>query len=215
MIISHKHKFIFFKTAKTASSSVEIELSKICDVKDTITPMDRDDEVLRSELGGLGPRWIAIENTSVKFEEHMHAKDAIKWISEDIWNSYFKFCVERNPWDRLISLYYYIYRADPRKPSMLEFLESDSACLFNFRGWDLYTINNNVVMDRIIRFENLQEELEGAYQHLGINKEVELPYAKSEFRKDKCSYREILTDKERYKLAEIAAKPIAYLGYEF
>ena len=31
MIISHKHKFIFFKTRKTAGTSLQIALSEFCE----------------------------------------------------------------------------------------------------------------------------------------------------------------------------------------
>ncbi len=39
MILSHKHKFIFIKTKKTASTSLEIVLSKLCGDNDIITPV--------------------------------------------------------------------------------------------------------------------------------------------------------------------------------
>ena len=39
MLISHKYKFIFIKTMKTAGSSVEIELGKIMGDDDVVTPL--------------------------------------------------------------------------------------------------------------------------------------------------------------------------------
>ena len=42
MIVSHKHKFIFFKTRKTAGSSIQVALAKHCGEDDIITGQYRD-----------------------------------------------------------------------------------------------------------------------------------------------------------------------------
>ena len=56
MIISHKYKFIFLKTSKTAGTSIEIALSEYCDDNDIITPISPKDERIRSDLGYAGPQ---------------------------------------------------------------------------------------------------------------------------------------------------------------
>lgn len=56
MIISHEHKFIFLKTAKTAGTSIEIALSKFCGSDDVITKIARPDQRIRSEVGYPGPQ---------------------------------------------------------------------------------------------------------------------------------------------------------------
>ena len=51
MIISHKHKFIFLKTRKTAGTSVQIALSGICDQDlDIITGSNIKDGVIESSV---------------------------------------------------------------------------------------------------------------------------------------------------------------------
>ncbi len=54
MIVSHKHKFIFLKTNKTAGTSIEIALSKFCGEDDIITRISPKDEQTRRDLGYRG-----------------------------------------------------------------------------------------------------------------------------------------------------------------
>ena len=45
MIISHEHKFIFFKPMKVAGSSIEVALSKICGDEDLQTGSEYQEEI--------------------------------------------------------------------------------------------------------------------------------------------------------------------------
>lgn len=56
MIISHRHKFIFFKTRKTASTSLEIALTNICGEEDVITPFGKYSEEVRARLCTRSPQ---------------------------------------------------------------------------------------------------------------------------------------------------------------
>jgi hypothetical protein len=82
-------------------------------------------------------------------------------------------------------------------------------------GYDLYTIDGGVAVDKICRFENLHEELETIRNQLGIPEKLELPRAKSSYRKDTRNYREILNDIEKEKIAELFFEEINLFGYSF
>src|SRR4051812_7001975 len=120
MIISHKYKFIFIKTKKTAGTSIEIALSKYLDKGDIITKINEED--MREGLGYPGPQNYRVPYWKYTFEDlkrllfqrqlcvfynHAPATYIRKYIGEKVWNSYYKFCFERNPWDKTVSSYFF------------------------------------------------------------------------------------------------------------
>src|SRR5438132_1302501 len=122
MIISHKYKFIFIKNEKTAGTSIEIALSKYLGEKDVITPNRDEDEALRKALGYRGAQnyYISLnrytrknllelvtQHKRIRFFNHSGAEYIKEHVDKHVWESYFKFCFERNPWDKVISWYYY------------------------------------------------------------------------------------------------------------
>jgi len=109
MIISHKHRFVFIKTRKTAGTSMEIALSKYCGPDDIITPISPNDESTRRSLGYRGPQNCEIPLSSysrkaflkaayrrrrLSFRNHSSAAFIMKYLDDEKWNSYFKFCFE-------------------------------------------------------------------------------------------------------------------------
>jgi hypothetical protein len=231
MIISHKYKYIFLKTNKTAGTSIEIALSKYGSPDDIITPIDiPEDEKIREELGYQCPvNYLApLRDYRVKdfvklfrsgrrkrrFYNHITASKVRARVGQKLWESYFKFCVERNPWDRVVSLYYWQNRAEPRIP-FSAFILSDAPLSLKRKGFEIYTIDGQVAVDKICRYENLSEELEAVRKKLGIPEKLNLPQAKSQFRKDKQSYRDIFGEMEKAKIESLFNDEIKLFGYEF
>jgi len=227
MIVSHKHKFIFIKTKKTAGTSIEIALSKYCGPDDIITPISPEDEEKRSALGYRGPQNYfiplskysrldilkAIYNRKRRsFYNHASAAYVKAALDEDIWNSYYKFAFERNPWDKLVSAYYWIYKSEPR-PSISEFIQSPRANRVN--NFDLYSISADIAVDDVFLFENINSAMADIQQRLNLPEIPALPHAKGGYRKDKRSYRELLSEQDRDKVAKIYAREIAYFNYSW
>jgi hypothetical protein len=134
-------------------------------------------------------------------------------VARAVWRSYFKFCIERNPWDRMVSLYYWICQTEPR-PTLSEFINSGAPLTLKRHGIQLYSIDGQAAVDEICRFENLAGDLEAIRSKLGIPEELTLPRAKSQFRK-KRGYRDNFSEEDRSKVAEMFADEIRLLGYEF
>ena len=163
MIINHKYKFIFIKSFKTAGTSLEIALSKFCDNKDIITPIIEEDEKIRKALNYRGP-----QNYN-DMKEHMPVSEIRKKIDVDIINNYFKFVTIRNPFDQIISAYYwhneskkkekkfFIFKKKPKKFN--DFFKIKAKNIFEDE-FNRYTENNKVLVNYFIKYENLKEDLE-------------------------------------------------------
>ena len=101
MIISHKHKFIFFKTRKTAGSSIQVALAEQCGKDDIITGQYRLGVDDNSHTAGLNLDKFPGKNP------HTPLKQVKEFLDLKTWNSYFKFAFIRNPFDIVVSRYYW------------------------------------------------------------------------------------------------------------
>ena len=228
MIISHKHKFIFIKTNKTAGTSVEIALSKFCGANDIVTKISRVDEKTRKSLGYTGAQnYLANRDPALNwidrllgrseaevFFNHMPATRIRELIPRKIWDGYFKFCIERNPWDRTVSAYYWKNKLEPRPP-MIDWLNKGGHKVLQDRGRELYTIDGSIVVDQVIKYENLTDDLEAVRLKIGLPAPLELPNSKSSTRKDRRPYEQIFGDEEKQIIARDFAFETRTFGYEF
>jgi len=163
MIINHKYKFIFIKSFKTAGTSLEIAVSKFCDNKDIITPIIEEDEKIRKALNYRGP-----QNYN-NMKEHMSVSEIRKKIDVDIFNNYFKFVTIRNPFDQIISAYYWHNESKKKEKKFFFFKKKEKKFndFFKIKAKNIfedefnrYTENNKVLVNYFIKYENLKEDLE-------------------------------------------------------
>ncbi len=233
MIVSHKYRFIFLKNNKCAGSSIEIGLSKFCGPDDIGAPLAPDEEALRKSLGYAGRQnnmvppehYTLMDRLNVlmgkpepRYTSHMRAFELIPRIDPEVWNSYFKFCFVRNPWDRVASLHYHRARDGQRTTLEKSRVTTDKVLArLNNRGWGLYTIKDKVVVDQLYRYENLTDELEALRLRVGLPEPIELPNAKGEYRKEKGrkSYQALFSEDEKNRIAKHFRKEIEMFGYEY
>jgi len=228
MIISHKYKFIFIKTGKTAGTSIEVFLSQCCGQNDIVTPIwpvVRPHRA-RNFQGVWNPLPEIIRNRGRdikktvgslirrrRFYNHMPATLVKQRVSKVIWNSYFKFCVERNPWDKTLSQYHMVNDRQGGGMTLDEFLAQENFVI----NYPLYTdADGTFLVDRVVKYESLMKELGEVFHELGIPFGGSLgARAKSNHRKDKRSYRDVFSDKQRDIIEKVFAREIEMHGYKF
>ena len=201
MIISHKFRFIYIKTVKTAGTSIEVYLSPHCGEGDVLTPILPVEE-------GHRPRNFG------RYYHHFSAWGIRETVAPEIWSGYFKFCVERNPWDKTISDYAMAQERAGGELCFEQYLEARRYC----KSWELYTDTDNrtLLVDRVLRYENLDEELGDVFRTLGVPWSGSLGVrAKSGYRKDRRHYRDWYSEAQRDQVAEAFADEIREFGYEF
>ena len=229
MILSHEHRFIYVKTYKTASTSIEAALSEVCGAEDVITPAS--EELMATRASGRAqnyriehpekPRRALIKrllgrperayHPSVGYYEHMPAWRIRTYCGEEVWRRYFKFSFERNPWDRQVSWYHYKCKNKEAKPSFESF-NADRKRAY-VENWDLYTIDGAIALDFVGRYEELAQGFAKILEAIGLAGKVTLP--KTNVSKGKTEYRSYYTDEGRELIGRLYAREIAHFGYEF
>ncbi len=229
MILSHKYKFIFIKTAKTAGTSIEVFLSGHCGPSDILTPIAPPVEghQPRNYEGFINPvpeilerpgrLFSALRHTITsreKFYNHMPASLVQKRVPVRVWNSYFKFCVERNPWDKVLSHYHMHAARKGGSLSLDEYLARGRFPINYFRYTD--RSGSKIIVDRVLRYENLLAELGEVFSQLQIRFDGTLGVAaKSKYRSDRRPYQQVFNDEQRKIVEKAFAKEIELYGYRF
>ena len=204
---------------------MEIALSTCCGPEDIVTPITGKDEQKRRELGGRGPQnhegsrwgraWGRLRGKEEKpFYNHMTAREVRARLPDEVWEHYFKFTVVRNPWDRAVSQYFWCNKQEPRPP-FRSLLEGGGLEALQQWGWDLYTIDDAIAVDEVLRFEELGEGLERVRERLGLSEPFPLVHAKGQFRPKGRPDHEFYGDWEREEVARVFAREIEHFGYTF
>jgi hypothetical protein len=216
MIVSHKYRFIFLRTEKTASSSLTMALKSLLDEEDFRSDMRRPTWAKYSPIhhGALKrnfPQWFGLHT-------HATAAQVRDVLGRKIFDSYYKFAVERNPWDRQVSLYTH---REWKKGKPADHFDRDmrsriyrSTEYVRLNNWSIYAIDNEIVADRVIRYERLPQEIGQLITRLGIPIRPDLPRLRS-YAPDRPHYSTYYSDLSRDLVARWYGREIDALGYAF
>ena len=157
-MISHENKIIFIHIPKCAGSSIEYYFGT--------KPFNWKIPNYKNLTGWCPKRKIHLH--------HATAKQLLELdlIDEKIWKEYTKFTIVRNPWARAVSDYLWMLKDTGIHDSFKKFILKEGKFKhilndsenMNYRGdhlipqLDFISINNKIVIDNILKFENIKNE---------------------------------------------------------
>lgn len=194
-MINHKYKFLFIHIPKTSGRSIEVCLNKRC---------GRDDNDKRFN----GPLRLLRD-------PHKTLDNYYKIYSEQELKNYFKFTLVRNPFDRIVSEYFYSKQRRLTKTQDFKTfvingeIDTHSYAYHNIPQIDFFV--NIKRIDYIGKFENLQQDFSTVCDKIGIPQQ-QLPHKNKSNHKH---YTEYYDDETREFVAERYAKDIEYFDYNF
>ena len=192
MIISHSKKFVFIKTRKTAGSTLERVLRPLLGEDDICTGSTRD---------GTPP-------LNCKPDTNGHRVPSPTEYPDD----YFVFSIERNPFDKVVSSYYWHQHIKPHIFGEMDFETYIKSCNLLPEDWSFY---RNA--DRVFKYEEMEEMYLYLRYHFRLDIRMNKVYdtkLKSNTRKVK-DYRDMHTDTTKAIVSEIFKNEIEEFGYEF
>lgn len=228
MIISHRHKFIFVKTRKTAGTSLQEALAQLCGPDDVITPTGIWD-------GNYGPqnfhgfvnpipylldkprrhdvsRILYRTKARERIFDHMYLYELYRLKESRAWRGYHKFCVERNPWDKIVSRYFWKYR-ERDKAGWPDF-ESFVMNTRDVSDFDLYSLDGRTIaVDYVGRYEDMAGTLATIGRAVGC--EVPMPGVRNAGTRPARDFRQMYTPASRDRVAEMFSREIEAFGYRF
>lgn len=213
-MISHKLKCIFIPVRRAAGTSIQRALQKYC-MEELNEKIDRHGGLNTLDLFNRG---VLSTSPSIKVGFGDWYRDI------DNFKDYFVFTIVRNPWDRLISGYFYSNRGKAFLGkhcwTLKKFIQNLPTREMNYRWWFhitrtltemLIDRNGKYIADFTIRYENLHTDFATVCSKLDI-KGLKLPQISKTSHKHYTKY---YNDKTRIMVQEIFAKDIEYFGYNF
>jgi len=226
MIVCHRHRFIFVTTRQTTGTRVQLALADNCSPGDLMTGRETANDVARAHgsnvesaigsgrfgrLRSLDRLWHLVRGKQAGLPKHMSATEIRDVVGTATWDSYFKFCVERNPWEKAVALYDRRTRGLQKRPPIADFLaKAGTESLSNYH---LYTIDGVLAVDRVIRYEHLAAELQAVHNLLNLAAPVVLP--PEVHLDDRRHYSTRLGATERAIIDAVCKREIETFGYGF
>jgi len=223
LIISDKHKYIFFHLPKNAGTSVSnflLENENYKFFKKSIMFLLRTFKnkniAYNFYLTAQNIKEKNFYQLSIKlFNSHSSVSKIQSIIEPVIFDSYHKFVVVRNPFDRFVSRYLYFKKINKKfhNYEFIEFLKWDltSGRIANNQYQFLLNKDGKIGVDTILRFENIDTDFKKLIEKFNFKNEklTRLNYTNND------NYKSFYTKECKNLIYEYCKKDLEFFNYSF
>ena len=208
---------------------MEMALAPLCGKDDIITPMESNQHtniprnfyentiIGRAYSKSKLFRKCIDRHSSVLgkwYYEHMPALRVKELVGNSVWNSYYKFCFERNPWDKVVS--YYNWKKHGQNKSAPQFanyvIHKSHRLPMDAR---LYFDNNICMMDNVYDYTDFINSFKQICQKLDIPFNGNMPNEKTGINKNKHDYKQFYNEETQGVVEKLFAREIKLMNYQF
>lgn len=223
MLISHKKKFIFIhinKTAGTSITDVFVPYSRLID------RMAYDYKFTR-KLFGLTIPFMGWHDDGMKqftgFHKHATADVIKEKLGSEQFDSYYKFSFVRNPYDSLVSLYFYA-KQFPRHPKLRDirnmeykdflkrYISVRPPCQVDFVTDPR---DSKLLVDYIGRFETLEKDTAFIQERLDLKINNSIKQKNPSLERNGKDYKLYYDEESRNLVENYFQRDLYLLGYNF
>ncbi|ODV13563.1 MAG: hypothetical protein ABT20_01810 [Rubrivivax sp. SCN 70-15] len=168
MILSHRYRFIFFAIPKTGTHAIRFALR----------PHLGEEDLEQVQL--FARKHLPYADLARIGHGHLGWRETKAALPAQIWDSYVKFAIVRNPWERFVSYCAFMHRAtglfaaDPRAAMnrVLDNPEHRMHVVFRPQHEFICAENGRLMIDLVGRHEAMQSAFDGICERLGLPTQV-------------------------------------------
>jgi hypothetical protein len=228
VMISHEHRFIFIKTKKTAGSSIEEYFeANLIGVPEGGFSEATPERV--TEGSYVSSRRIYQGQVNGLLAAHALSRQILRVLGPERFESYIKVSCVRNPWDQIVSFFWWRMSMYPAAHRIMIRLPLILMRVI-FRIWFSISrkaidrlaftrqleINGVLPKMRIIHYETMREDIKKISEELGItNLSLEIPKRKMGRRKESVPYQAYYSRSLRDLVAKSRELDLVNFGYSW
>lgn len=146
-------------------------------------------------------------------DQHYGISDYANLVENDL-DEYFVFGCIRNPWDRMVSLYYHAIKWNDYDLPFENYIRPRRLKKMKVSAENKFLIDGEFKLDYVIQLEDFADTTKVALNKIGIL-DYELPHYDHQTNRPKVPYQQYYTDETKSWIEEVFQWDIKYFNYAF